>query len=87
MAHHPHRVRRWLIGGALGLVGLVVLAVVAVFVILQTPWGRSTLERKVVAALDDVIEGDVEIGAIDGNLADRAVLKDVVIRDARSNRR
>ncbi len=65
----------------LGLGGLVLLAVIAVLVLTNTPWGREQVREIVLGQLQPVVEGQVEIGRIDGNLLREPHLRDVTIVD------
>ncbi|MEX0980220.1 MAG: hypothetical protein WDZ89_03940, partial [Gemmatimonadota bacterium] len=69
-------------GVLIGFSLLVLVALIAVLVVTNTPWGREQVRQVVLGALDDAVDGEVEIGRIDGDLLRNIRLRDVSIRDA-----
>src|ERR1700712_3685252 len=69
-----------IIGGLLATV--IVLAVAAVFVLTDTTWGHEQIRTRVVAALNKVAHGKVELAAIDGNLLHGITLRGLSITDS-----
>jgi hypothetical protein len=69
------RVRRWLLGS---LISVVVL-VGASLLLTQTHWFRQWARGLVVTQLTHYIDGDVSIGALEGNVFNTVRLRDVVI--------
>lgn len=63
------------------LAAFLVIAVVAVVVLNGTYYGRERVRRLALDALRDIVQGEVIVGRIDGNLLDRFDLIDVSILD------
>ncbi len=74
------RLAKW-VGLGAAVVGVVVLVVLLVFT--QTDWGRERTRAFALDQLATMINGQVEIGRIEGNLLKRIRLIDVSIRDER----
>ncbi len=75
--------RRW--QRRLGLFALIALAVVLALMVgtwlfISSPPGERLIQRKLVAALDEVLPGNVEVGALDVS-ANVLVFHDLVLRD------
>ncbi|MEZ4384295.1 MAG: translocation/assembly module TamB domain-containing protein [Nannocystaceae bacterium] len=67
-----------------GLVAFVVLAALVVaFVVLYSTSGLRRAAGLAIRTYSDGIPGSIEVGAIDGRLADHLILRDVVLRDSR----
>jgi translocation and assembly module TamB len=64
---------------AVGVAALLIVG--ALLIITQTDWGREQVRRIVLEQLDDALDGEVEIGRIEGNLLRRIRLVDVTIVD------
>lgn len=78
------RLRRVLrgIGIALAsLVGLVVLLLAALFLVGRSDFGRRQILHAVLPLVQDVLAGQLRIGALDGDLTHMLVLRDVEIYD------
>ncbi len=68
-------------GLLIGLGSVVLLAVLFVLIITNTPWGRDQVRGFAEAQLNEVVEGQVEIGRLDGNLIVGGTLRDMSIVD------
>jgi hypothetical protein len=66
----------------ISLAGLLLVALAVLVVVTNTPWGREHIREIVLDQLEDVVQGRVEIGGLEGNLLRRIQLRDVVIEDA-----
>ena len=64
------------------LAAIVLVVVVALFVISSTEWGREQVRRGAVSRLQAAINGEVEIGRMEGNLLSGVRLIDVSIVDS-----
>jgi hypothetical protein len=74
--HQRLAVRAGIVVGSLLLVLMIVLLVLT-----QTDWGREHVRRVVVARLDQALDGQVEVGRLEGNLLRRWRLVEVSIAD------
>jgi hypothetical protein len=74
----PRRLGRGLV---MGLGALVLLAILGVFILTNTPWGREQVRGFAEAQLNEIVEGQVEIGRIDGNLLRGGTVRDLTIVD------
>ncbi len=72
------RIGVW-VGIVLGSILLVLMA--ALLVLTQTDWGREQVRRVVVSQLDQALDGQVEVGRLEGNLLVRWRFVDVSITD------
>jgi translocation and assembly module TamB len=66
---------------ALGIGCIALIAVAAVLVLTQTDWGRERVRGIVLGQLENVVNGDLRIGRIEGNLLRGVRLVDVSIED------
>ena len=64
------------------LAAILLVVVVALFVISSTEWGREQVRRTAVSQLQGAINGEVEIGRVEGNLLSAVRLIDVSIVDS-----
>jgi len=76
------RARRILFIVATVVVILLIVAVSAVFVFTGTDWGRERVRRFALNALANSAHGIVQIGEVDGNLLQGAILRHVRITDS-----
>lgn len=65
----------------IGLAAIAVLLLIIVLVFTQTNWGREQVRQVALEWLADMVEGEVEIGRVEGNLLSRVRLLNVSIRD------
>lgn len=72
------RVLQWT---AVGLAALLAFAFVATLVLTSTDWGRDRVRRFVVSRLEGMINGEVTIGSVRGNLLTGATIEAFAIRD------
>jgi translocation and assembly module TamB len=80
--------RKWLkrLGKILGVAAVIVVAAALLALLfVQTGPGRNVVRGKVVDAIDAQLEGEIEVGVLQGNLLTWAELHDVVVRDGRGN--
>ena len=70
-----------IIAGAV-IVALLGVAALALFVVTGTDFGRERVRRFVVSTINDVVNGTVRIGSIEGNLLGGVIVRDVVIVDS-----
>ena len=68
------------------VVVLAIVAIGALAIVVHTDWGRNRLRAELVATLDDMLVGEVEIGALEGSVFGELVLRDVVIHDREGRR-
>ncbi len=68
-------------GLVIGLGGLVLLAILGVFILTNTPWGREQVRGFAETQLNEIVEGRVEIGRIEGNLLRGGIVRDLTIVD------
>lgn len=73
--------RRTLTILALSTLALLAMLVAAAVVAFETPFGRRLLASAIESELGEVFGGKAHIGALDGRLPARIVLRDVEIRD------
>lgn len=64
-----------------GLGALVLLTILGVFIVTNTPWGREQVRGFAETRLNEIVEGEVEIGRIEGNLLVGGTVRDVTIVD------
>lgn len=69
---------RW---AAIGVLVLLTALLVVVLMFTQTDWGRERVRSVALDRLGSMINGEVEIGRVEGNLLRRVRLIDVTIRD------
>lgn len=69
------RVRRWLVGALVTIVTLVGVSLL----ITHTDWFRHRVRSIIVTQLTHYIDGDLSIGALDGNVFNSVTLRDVTI--------
>lgn len=74
--------RRVAVVGVGLLATILFLVVVALFVISSTDWGRERARRTAVSRLQAAVNGEVEIGRVEGNLLSNVRLIDVSIVDS-----
>jgi hypothetical protein len=74
--------RRIGVGILVALGALILLTVGGIFVLTNTPWGHERVRGFVVDQLNEAIQGEAEIGRIDGNLLTGGRLYDVMIIDS-----
>ena len=74
-------IRRAAVGIGIGLAGLVLLALVAVLILTSTDWGRDRVRQVALDRLRGAVDGQLEIGRVEGHLLHRVRLVDVTIRD------
>jgi autotransporter translocation and assembly factor TamB len=79
---HRHRLRKVLVGIAIGLASIVLLVVAALGVVLYTEAGTKKALQTFVAWYDGRVPGHVEIGQIEGSLAGGLTLHDLRLADA-----
>lgn len=65
----------------LGVTISIFVVIGALLIVLHTDWGRAKLRDQIVAQMDDVFVGGVEIGSLEGSVLGEVVLRDVVIHD------
>ena len=70
---------------AVVLAATLAIAFVSVLVLTRTDWGRERVRRFVLDKLDDVVNGQVTIGRIRGNLLTAATIDAFAIRDSAGN--
>ncbi|MGH7637568.1 MAG: hypothetical protein ACREOK_07940 [Gemmatimonadaceae bacterium] len=58
------------------------IAFIAILILTRTDWGRERVRRFVLDQLDDVVNGQVTIGRISGNLLTGATIEAFAIRDS-----
>src|SRR6185436_11835706 len=79
------RVLKW-VGIALGgLVGLLVLAVATVLIVLHTDWGREKVRQQAEKAMNDMVQGSVELGRVRGSVLTKFTIDGMVVRDREGN--
>ncbi|TVR63762.1 MAG: hypothetical protein EA422_08625, partial [Gemmatimonadales bacterium] len=64
-----------------GLGAILVLALLAVFIATNTPWGREQVRSFAETQLNEIVQGQVEIGRIEGNLLVGGTIRDLTIVD------
>lgn len=62
--------------------GLVLVVVIGVVVLTNTPWGRERIRGIVLDQLDEVVEGRIEVGRLEGNLLRGIGFRDLSLVDA-----
>ncbi len=75
------RIRRGALWAGSGLGVVLALGVRAVLILTNTPWGRDRVRGIVVQQVAEVVEGEVEVAALTGNLLGRFALEGVRLRD------
>ncbi|MGH7679395.1 MAG: translocation/assembly module TamB domain-containing protein [Gemmatimonadaceae bacterium] len=66
---------------AVVLLALTAISLVAILVLTRTDWGREQVRHFVLRQLDDIVNGEVTIGRVRGNLLNGATIETLVIRD------
>ena len=61
--------------------GLGLLAIIGVIVLTNTPWGREQVRDIVLDQLEEVVDGRIEVGRLEGNLLRGVGLRDVSLVD------
>jgi translocation and assembly module TamB len=74
--------RRWVRVLLIVILVPLALGIFAILFITQTDWGRERVRRFAVSTIQDMIDGEVRIGAVEGNLLRGVRLIDVSIVDA-----
>jgi translocation and assembly module TamB len=75
------RARRVAIGAGIAVALLALLVLAGVLVLTRTDWGRDQVRRFALGRIEGAVDGEVEIGRLEGNLLRRIRLVDVAIRD------
>src|SRR5215471_11259078 len=74
--------RRGILVGTTLISFLILLAILAVLVLTSTDWGRERVRRFAVNALGGMLDGQVKIGRLEGNLLSGVTVKDFTITDS-----
>ena len=85
MAPRPRTLRRRILHWTLVLFGVLTALVVVALLLLHTDWARDKVRSAIESQLQNRINGTVKIGALEGDMLDDIVLKDVVVRDQYGN--
>lgn len=72
------RIAGWAVGG---LIALVVVAVAGLLVVGRSDWGHRQLLQMALPLAQKAILGELRIGALEGDLTHRLVLREVSLRD------
>lgn len=85
MAPRPRTLRRRILRWVLVFLAVVVALVVVAFSVLHTDWAHDKVREKIQGELQKRVNGTVTIGALEGDMLDDIVLKDIVVRDRYGN--
>jgi hypothetical protein len=85
MAPRPRTLRRRILRWTLVLFSVLTALVVVALLLLHTDWARDKVRSTIEGQLQKRVNGTVTIGALEGDMLDDIVLKDVVVRDQYGN--